>query len=105
MSASVHVLPFVEGRIAVQARGIYMRTLAKRLGFVGASAAMDESECESLVRLDKLVSELSTMLHGFELAMERDWVNHEDTKPDRWLVNTLRTEITNYQQARLNELL
>lgn len=102
MNATVRVLPFVDGQTAVQLRAGTMPHAARELGFVGIANAMHYSQCENLKRLDKLVGELSAMLHGYEIALERHATF--DSRCDRALAENLRNDIANYMQSRANEL-
>ena len=102
MNATVSVLPFVDGQTAVQLRAGTMPNAARDLGFIGHADKMHYSRCESLKRLDKLVGELSMMLHGYEIALERH--DNFETRCDRALAANLRNDIANYMQSRANEL-
>lgn len=104
MSATVRVLPFVDGQTAVQIRAGTMPHAARELGgaFARLADEMHYSRCKNLVKLDELVGHLSALLHGYEIALER-YATFE-ARCDRALAANLRNDITNYVQSRANEL-
>lgn len=106
MNATVSVLPFVDGQTAVQLRAGTMPNAARDLGgpFARLADEMHYSRCGSLAKLDDLVGQLSTMLHGFEIALERHSSESFAVRCDRAVVANLRNDIANYMQARANEL-
>lgn len=104
MNATVSVLPFVDGQTAVQLRAGTMPNAARDLGFIGHADKMHYSRCKTLAKLDGLVGELSVMLHGYEIALERHSSESFAVRCDRSVVANLRNDIANYMQARANEL-
>lgn len=92
-----------DGPGAVEQESAKMRLLANNLGLGTVASAMHFSACRSLETLDDLVTSLSILLHGYEVGVERVRGQFVE-ETTRRAMNDLRTEITNYQQRRLNSI-
>lgn len=103
MSASVHMMPFVNNKTAVRVRALPVCRAAAALELGGIVTRMTD-RCVSLTELDSVMSDISFVVHGMELAAERFLHANHPSFEDKARVANLRTEITNYMQARANEV-